>query len=99
MPVPNGYSLTPPKKLQTQGGPTPPAGYSLQPQDDSAFTKAVNGTLGQSLSPDIEDRRNPTFTGKIAEAVGYGQMRAGQVWDELKREVQGNSTVVSGVKQ
>ena len=97
MPVPNGYTITPQKKQPIGGmAPTPPSGYSLQNQsEETAFAKAVDGTLGQPLSPDIEDRRNPTFGEKVKEAVGYGSMRAGQVWDELKREMHGNNTGVS----
>jgi len=100
MPVPNGYSITQQKKQQIGAAPTPPSGYSLQPQSEqTAFAKAVDGTLGQPLSPDIEDRRSPTFGQKVKDAIGYGSMRAGQVWDEVKHEARGGSTGATGVQQ
>jgi len=56
------------------------------------FAQAVDPTANKPLSPDLEDQRNLSLLGKAKNIFGYGEMRAGQVWDELKRESHGDNS-------
>jgi hypothetical protein len=58
----------------------------------TGFAQAVDAAANQPLSPDLEDQRNISLLGKAKNIFGYGEMRAGQVWDELKREYHGDNS-------
>lgn len=55
-----------------------------QPVNMGSLWQAINTSA--PLSPDIEDRRDPTFVQKMQQKAGYAEMRAGQIWDDIKEQ-------------